>query len=196
MLAGALAAAERSRVPARGPRSHARSRACAEGIRRAVVLRDDCRVVNDTRSATGPGSALATYAESPRADDARSRHAARRGARAAHTRGAHGTTSATSARSLDDGLPGAGRRICRQTTEPLVLVSFSTTYQHQQEPLQRVADALARAPGARPDDARRRAGSPSVLSLPPNVAARAFARARRPACPSFARTSRTPGSGR
>jgi MGT family glycosyltransferase len=56
---------------------------------------------------------------------------------------------------------------------PLVLVSFSTTYQHQEEPLQRVADALAELPV----HGLMTLGEESALdvpSLPPNVTVRAF----------------------
>ena len=56
---------------------------------------------------------------------------------------------------------------------PLALVSFSTTYQHQEEPLQRVADALAGLP-VQGLMTLGDALTPDALSLPPNVAVRTF----------------------
>jgi MGT family glycosyltransferase len=168
MLAGGLAAAERSRVPA-AALVHVLDHACADGIL-ARSFSAMMSPVNDTRSGLGlaPVAAYADLLEPMT------------------------LVLVTTVEVLDlppSGLPGNVRYIGPifddepQTPvpdlpgddRPLVLVSFSTTYQHQEEPLQRVADALAEIP-VRGLMTLGDVLAPDVLSLPPNVAVRAFAR--------------------
>jgi MGT family glycosyltransferase len=136
MLAGGLAAAERSGVAA-AALVHMLDHASAEGIL-ARLYAGMMPVVNDTRSQLGL-NAVATYADllEPMA-----------------------LVLATTIEAfnlppsrLHRNLRYIGPVIDDQTQtpvpdlpandRPLVLVSFSTTYQHQEEPLQRVAEALA-----------------------------------------------------
>ncbi len=168
MLAGGLAAAEHSRVPA-AVLVHLLDHACAEGIL-ARSFSALMPVVNDTRSGLGlaPVAAYTDLLEPMK------------------------LVLVTTVEALDlpaSGLSGNVRYIgpvfddepqalvpdLPRDDRPLVLVSFSTTYQHQEEPLQRVADALAelqvRGLMTLGDVLER-----DALSLPPNVAARAFAR--------------------
>jgi MGT family glycosyltransferase len=167
MLAGGLAAAERSRVPAVAL-VHMLDHACAEGIL-ARSFSAMMPVVNDTRSGLGlaPVTAYADLLEPMT------------------------LVLVTTVELLDlptSRLPGNVRYIgpvfddrpqtpvpdLPANDRPLVLVSFSTTYQHQEEPLQRVADALAelQVHGLMTlSDVLK----PDVLSLAPNVAVCTFA---------------------
>jgi MGT family glycosyltransferase len=162
MLAGGLAAAECSHVPS-ASLVHVLDHACAEGVL-ARSFSAMMPMVNDTRSGLGlaPAAAYADLLEPMT------------------------LVLATSVEALDlptTRLPGnvryigpvfddrAGRPIPDLPADdrPLVLVSFSTTYQHQEEPLQRVADGLAELHV----HGLMTLGDvlePDVLSLPPNVA--------------------------
>jgi MGT family glycosyltransferase len=167
MLAGGLAAAERSRVPA-AALVHVLDHACADGIL-ARSFSAMMPVVNDTRA--GLGLALVrAYADLLEPME---------------------LVLATTVEMLDrlpSRLHGNVRYIGPVFDEqlhtalhdlpaedrPVVLVSFSTTYQHQEEPLQRVANALANLPV----QGLMTLGdvlAPEALDLPPNVAVRGFA---------------------
>ena len=167
MLAGGLAAAERSRVPA-AALVHVLDHACAEGIL-ARSFSAMMPVVNDTRSGLGlaPVAAYASLLEPMT------------------------LVLVTTVEVLDlpvSRLPGNVRYIgpvfddrpltpvpdLPANDRPLVLVSFSTTYQHQEVPLQRVADALAELQ-VHGLITLGDVLEPDVLSLPPNVAVCAFA---------------------
>jgi MGT family glycosyltransferase len=167
MLAGGLAAAERSRVPA-AALVHVLDHACSEGIL-ARSFSAMMPVVNDTRSGLGLAP-VATYADllAPMT-----------------------LVLVTAVELLDlpasklqDNVRYIGPAFDEepQTTvpdlpaddRPLVVVSFSTTYQHQEKPLQRVADALAELQ-VHGIMTLGDVLEPDVLSLPPNVAVRVFA---------------------
>ncbi len=167
MLAGGLAAAERSRVPA-AALVHLLDHASAEGIL-ARSFSAMMPVVNDTRSGLGLAP-VAEYADLLEPMP---------------------LVLVTTVDALDlphARLPGNVRYIgpvfddepqtdipdLPADDRPLVLVSFSTTYQHQEEALQRVADALAKLPV----HGLMTLGdvlAPDLLSLAPNVAVCAFA---------------------
>lgn len=168
MLAGALAAAEGSEVPS-AALVHVLDHSSPEGIL-ARSFSGMMPAVNDTRSGLGLGPA-ASYADllepmervlvtSVEALDVPSSRPRSENVRyIGPVLDTKPETSAAKA-ATDEG--------------PLVLVSFSTTYQHQEEPLQRVADAL----GELPLHGVMTLGdvlAPEALSMPANVTARAFA---------------------
>jgi MGT family glycosyltransferase len=167
MLAGGLAAAERSRVPAIAL-VHVLDHACSEGIlaRSFSVM---IPAVNDTRSGLGlaPVAAYADLLEPMTlvlvtTVEVLDLPTSRLPGNVRYI----GPTFDDQPQMTVSALPADGR--------PLVLVSFSTTYQHQEKPLQRVADALAELQ-VHGIMTLGDVLEPDVLSLPPNVAVRAFA---------------------
>ena len=167
MLAGGLAAAERSRVPA-AVLVHVLDHACADGIL-ARSFSTMMPVVNDTRSGLGlaPVAAYADLLEPMALVLVTTVEVLELPSSRPHDNVRYiGPVFDDEPQTPVPDLPGDDR--------PVVLVSFSTTYQHQEEPLQRVADALAELPVS----GLMTLGdvlAPDVLSLPPNVAVRTFA---------------------
>jgi MGT family glycosyltransferase len=168
MLAGGLAAAERSHVPA-AALVHLLDHACAEGILErsfSAML----PAVNDTRSGFGLAP-IATYADllEPMA-----------------------LVLVTSVEELDlpssrsagnvrfigpvfDDRPLPSGPDLPPEDRPLVLVSFSTTNQHQEQHLQRVANALAELPVHGLMTLGDALEESDPLSPPPNVTVCAYA---------------------
>jgi MGT family glycosyltransferase len=167
MLAGGLAAAEQSRVPA-AALVHVLDHACADGIL-ARSFSAMMPAVNDTRAGLGlaPVAAYADLLEPMELVLASTVELLDRPPSRLHGNVRYiGPVFDEQPHTLPADLPTDDR--------PLVLVSFSTTYQHQEEPLQRVADALADLPV----QGLMTLGdvlAPEVLSLPPNVSVGGFA---------------------
>ncbi|HEY7935391.1 MAG TPA: glycosyltransferase [Solirubrobacteraceae bacterium] len=167
MLAGALAVAERSHVPG-AVLVHMLDHGHPEGIC-ARFFSATLPLVNETRHRLGL-PALATYAEliEPMAlvlvtsVQALERPHSRLTDNVRYIGPVFGGPSQAPVPDLPP------------EDQPLVLVSFSTTYQHQQEPLQRVADALAQLP-VHGLITLGDVLAPELLSLPANVTACAFA---------------------
>ncbi len=167
MLAGGLAAAERSDVPA-AALVHMLDHASEEGIL-ARSFSMMMPAVNDTRAGLGlaPVSAYAELLEPMRLVLVTSIEALD----LPHPALPAGVQYIGPI--LDDG-PQTPAPDLPADDRPLVLVSFSTTYQHQEEPLQRVADALGELQ-VHGLITLGDALASDVLRVPSNVAARPFA---------------------
>jgi MGT family glycosyltransferase len=166
MLAGGLAAAERSAVPA-AALVHMLDHASSDGIL-ARSFSGMMGVVNDTRSGLGlaPAGAYSDLLEPMDLVLVTTLEAFDLAPSGLHR----------STRYVGPVLVEGQQTPAADTPagdEPLVLVSFSTTYQRQEEPLQRIADALAGLPvhGLMTLGEMLPA---NALRLPANVEVRAF----------------------
>ena len=166
MLAGGLAAAERSGVPA-AALVHMLDHACADGIL-ARSFSAMMPVVNGTRAELGL-AAVAAYADLlepmelvlATTTELLDRPSSRRHRNVRYL----GPVFEHQPQAAVPDLPAEG---C-----PLVLVSLSTTYQHQEDPLQRIGDALGNLP-LQGLMTLAHLPPPEALDLPPNVVVSGF----------------------